>query len=200
MSNVESRIESLEKAVRLQTAQIASLESDKAELLERLESIGRPKTQPFLELIPDLATITKIRAELFNNPPRQGKPAQVLKLFVWTCPKNQVMKFQQGNVQPFFIYMDEPKKFKPGDGSSDAEDLVRAIGDEPDYLLGCLNQRKKHGDLKGQRRYPNSGALIRPDGGLALFINGRSVEFGGPVPLREGRSERASQRVWYVEP
>lgn len=197
MTDTEDKIARLERAIRIHTSQITALESDNARLREEIELMGKRKALPYLELVPGSDKIAQVRAELFHNKPKQGVPARVLKLFLWTCVKEQISKYAEGTSQPFYFYMSKPADLVRGDGNSNLEGFVGYIDDDPDHLVGCLNQRRKHGNLKGPRRYLAYGAVIYPDRRLALLLDGEVLDCSTPVPLKEGRSDRASQQVWY---
>jgi len=199
LADVAGRLANLEALARMHTAQLANAEDRIAQLEELAESTRRRKKLPYLELIPAANTITQIRAELFRNEPKQGMPAIVLKLFVWTCPKDDITKHKEGNSQPFYLYMGGPGDLKPSDGCSNIEGMVEYIGQSPDYLVGCLNQRRMYGNLKGQRRYMAYAAMIKPGGELTLLLKGDVIECGMAVALKDGRSNRASKQVWYYE-
>jgi hypothetical protein len=199
MTEMAGRIARLEALARMHTAQLVAAEDCIADLRDRVENMGKRKKLPYLELIPPANTITQVRAELFHNEPKQGVPAIVLKLFVWTCPKDEVTKHKEGNSQPFYLYLGGPADLKPGDGRSQIERVIAKIGGCSDFLLGCLNQRRKQGNLKGQRRYMDYAAVVQPNGELTLLLNGDVIECGMPVALKDGRSNRASKQVWYYE-
>ena len=90
MTDTEDRIARLERAIRIHTSQITALELDNARLREEIELMGKRKALPYLELVPGSDKIAQVRAELFHNKPKQGVPARVLKLFLWTCVKEQI--------------------------------------------------------------------------------------------------------------
>jgi hypothetical protein len=199
LADVAGRLAYLEALARMHTAQLANAEDRIAQLEDLAERTRRRKKLPYLELIPAATTITQVRAELFRNEPKQGVPAIVLKLFVWTCPKDEITKHKEGNSQPFYIHLGKPSDLKPGDGCSQIEGMVEYFGQSPDYFVGCLNQRRMQGNLKGQRRYMAYAAMIKPGGELTLLVDGDVIDCGLPVALKNGRSVRAAQKVWYYE-
>ena len=98
--------------------------------------------------LPDLTEITKIYVQLFDNkknPPKQtGKKRstianQLLKLYVWTCPKRDIAQFAEGTCGIFYMPMYVPNTAYARKRIADKLDYLGADGSK---LIGCLTNSK----------------------------------------------------------
>lgn len=171
-----------------------------AERLNDLEAGARPKKAkkalPYLETIP-VAEVTKLRCELFLNPPKQGVPKYNLKTFVWTCSAEQAASYPEGNIKPFFFWL-APADDVMAEPGSGLEELALMAQGTP-ALIGAVSHRTKNGVHKGSRKYPNQCAVILEDQQLGLVLDGHQFGPVFPAKLDGERAANASRNIWYPE-
>jgi hypothetical protein len=201
--NILERMEQLEGTVRLLTAHITHLEDIVAELRDELAIMKLPRKPkatklPFLETMPSWSDITKVRAELFYNEPKQGRPTICLKVFVWQCHNDEVKNYIEGTCVPFFFWMNtakSTKKLEVGKNLAQLKELA-----PPDHLIGCIQQKIPNGAIKGHRKYQKQAAWICNDDRLIIVLadGGNDLQdLGQPVELKGERAENAAQKIWY---
>ena len=123
--------------------------------------------------LPDLTEITKIYIQLFENkkhPPKQiGKMRstianQLLKLYVWTCPKKDIAQFAEGTCGNFYMPMYVPNTAYARKRIGGKLDY---LGAEDAKLIGCLTNSKY-----STRQQPDQAAMISETNHLWLHIRG----------------------------
>ena len=121
--------------------------------------------------LPDIGEITKLHIQLFDNkkhPPKQiGKKRstianQLLKLYVWTCPKKDIAQFAEGTCGNFYMPMYVPNTAYTRKRIADKLDY---LGADDAKLIGCLTNSKY-----SKRQQPDQAAMIsRSEPPLAAY-------------------------------
>ena len=148
--------------------------------------------------LPDLSEITKLHIQLFDNkkhPPKQiGKKRstvanQLLKLYVWTCPKKDIAQFAEGTCGNFYMPMYVPNTAY----------ARKRIGDKLDYLgadeaklIGCLTNSKY-----SKRQQADQAAIISDENHLWLHIRGELIDCGLPRSAPDDARANAAICHWY---
>jgi hypothetical protein len=148
--------------------------------------------------LPDLSEITKLHIQLFDNkknPPRQvGKMRstianQLLKIYAWTCAKQDISKFAEGTCGNFYIPMYVPHTAY----------ARKRIGHKLDYLaaddarlIGCLTNSKY-----SERQQPDQASMISDKNHLWLHIRGELIDCGFPRPAPDDAQMNAAIFHWY---
>jgi hypothetical protein len=147
---------------------------------------------------PDLSEITKLHIQLFDNkkhPPKQiGKKRstianQLLKLYVWTCPKKEITKFAEGTCGNFYMPMYVPNTAYARKRIADKLDY---LGADDAKLVGCLTNTKY-----SKRQQPDQAAMISDKNRLRLHIRGEWIDCGLPRSAPEDAQANAAIFHWY---
>jgi hypothetical protein len=148
--------------------------------------------------LPDLHEITKLHVQLFDNqkhPPKQiGKKRstianQLLKLYAWTCPREDITQYAEGTCGNFYMPMYVPNTAY----------TRKRIGDQLDYLgaddarlIGCLTNSKY-----SKRQQADQAAMLSDKNHLWLHIRGELVDCGLPRPAPGDAQAHAAIFHWY---
>jgi hypothetical protein len=170
------------------------------DLRRRMHDLEDRLTQPLdprLHL-PDRSEITKLHIQLFDNkkhPPKQiGKKRstianQLLKLYVWTCPKKDIARFAEGTCGNFYMPMYVPNTAYTRKRIADKLDYLEADGAK---LIGCLTNSKY-----STRQQPDQAAAISDQNHLWLHIRGKFIDCGLPRSAPDDAQANAAIFHWY---
>ena len=148
--------------------------------------------------LPDLTEITKIHVQLFDNkqhPPKQfGKKRstianQLLKVYVWTCPKRDIAQYAEGTCGNFYMPMFVPNTAYARKRIGDKLDHLEADGAK---LIGCLTSSKY-----SKRQQPDQAAMISQTNHLWLHIRGELIDCGSPRSAPDDAQANAAIFHWY---
>jgi hypothetical protein len=148
--------------------------------------------------LPDLSEITKLHIQLFDNkkhPPKQiGKKRsttanQLLKLYVWTCPKKDIAQFAEGTCGNLYMPMYVPNTAYSRKRIANKLDY---LGANDAKLVGCLTNSKY-----SKRQQPDQAAIISDQNHLWLHIRGELVDCGLPRSAPNDAQANAAIFHWY---
>lgn len=155
------------------------------QLQERIVILeSKNRKLPHVEL-PPLDKATRLKAQLFHNIPKQGKPEWTLKLYVWDQPDPYAI---HGDMLPFYYYLSTSEKIREQMGEECAPDV---------QWIGCLHQRRVTPEMKGQRPYSNQTVLIKTTGELYLGFDGSEIVLPDRKDLSKKKQQgTAARMVW----
>ncbi len=148
--------------------------------------------------LPDRSEITKLHVPLFDNkknPPKQIRKKrstianQLLKLYVWTCPKKDIAQYAEGTCGNFYMPMYVPNTAYTRKRIADKLDYLGADGAK---LIGCLTNSKY-----SKRQQPDQAATILDQNNLWLHIRGKLMDCGLPRSVPNDAQTNAAIFHWY---
>jgi hypothetical protein len=137
---------------------------------------GGERTLPFLEQFPDRSTIVRLKAQIFENEPKQGVPRYRVKVAVWdkaeARDKMEQQRWPNGYYRNWCFNLQTRDDFYERTGSF--EEI------KSECWVGPLTHKQK----KGTRRHLDHIAVYKPENGvLALNLLGDWLAFGEGTPL-----------------
>jgi hypothetical protein len=172
-------------------SEIEELRAWRASFLD--QKAAKPKL-PFLEQFPDLATIVRFKAQLWENKSCQGVPRYMVKIAVWD--RLEARNEAEQKSWPNGYYNNWCFSLTTLDEYSDRATWQGKTN--PDYWLGCV-AHKGNRKCKGTRLLRDHMAFLHPtDRHLLLRIGNRRFEFlkGTPIVSADPKSPC---HVWYLD-
>ena len=148
--------------------------------------------------LPDLAEVTKLHIQLFDNKKHQAKQFgnkrstianQLLKVYAWTCPKKDIAHWAEGTCGNFYMPMYVPNTAYARKRLGDKLDY---LGADDAKLIGCLTNSKY-----SKRQQPDQAAMISDENHLWLDIRGAVVDCGLPRSAPDDAHANAAIFHWY---
>jgi hypothetical protein len=144
--------------------------------------------------LPDPASIVRIQAQLFENfrkPPERRSKTQAhvqLKLYVWTCPVEDIEKHPMGNQGYWLVPLHRPDRAEGRKRIPEIMSRVDELGRDWVQYAGCV---------MGGGKVVEQSAYVGHNNRLMMEINDRVIEFGTPMSKPDDAKENAHALRWF---
>ena len=153
--------------------------------VEQLKGVLNADINP-CQKIPDPASITKLRAQIFHNTGK-GVPTRQLKIVVWECERSKITRHKEGTCGNFYMPMQTPGRM----ARKRFGDTLDYLGANDAKLLGCLLDKKY-----GSRKSSDQAAIIMPDDHLYIQLGEERLDCGMMKPITD-RKRGAPRGEWF---
>ena len=153
---------------------------------------GKEKSLPFLARFPDLSTIVCIKAQLWEQEPRQGVPRFKIKVAIWDHPEDRDKELRRkqwpnGRYANWFFYLQSRDDYHRKTGT------YESIGSH--CWIGPATRKKN----KGTTQQHDHVAVINPETWqLCLDITDHVFDMGEGEPAKAIKAN-APTRIWLLD-